>query len=126
MVTEAKLRYKAVPIFGLEKIPVEALYSMTRVELGKLQSYVQELEDRVKVLEAENDRLQKELKLDEEKRALRVAIVEAKKEEYVQGLFKGQLTQRQHIEDLKYTNQELYKRIFELTKEVEALKQSVV
>lgn len=35
---------KDIPIFNLEKIPDSALISLLRVELGKAESYIQELE----------------------------------------------------------------------------------
>ncbi len=128
MTKETKLRWKEIPHFGLDKIPVEVLYRMAKVEIGQLQSYVQELEEKVKSLEERIDaleddrtRLNQLLEQDEERRALRAAVVEAKKEEYVAGLLKGHLTQQKHIEDLKRTNQQLYSRVFELTKKLNSI-----
>lgn len=128
MIKETKLRWKEIPRFGLDKIPVESLYRMAKVEIGQLQSYAQELEEKIKSLEKRIDtleddrtRLNQLLEQDEEKRALQVAVVEAKKEEYVAGLLKGHLTQQKHIEDLKRTNEQLYLRVFELTKKLDSI-----
>lgn len=40
-----------------EKIPVECLLKLSRQEIGKLESYVAELEDKIEMLQQENQQL---------------------------------------------------------------------
>lgn len=40
----AKKQDKGKPIFGLKKLPIEALLKASRLEVGKLEAYVDELE----------------------------------------------------------------------------------
>lgn len=40
----AKTQDKGKPIFGLNKLPMEVLLKASRVEVGKLEAYVDELE----------------------------------------------------------------------------------
>lgn len=40
-----KKQDKGKPIFGLKKLPIEALLKASRLEVGKLEAYVDELED---------------------------------------------------------------------------------
>lgn len=44
---------KGRPIFGLGKIPEKELLKMSRIEVGQLKSYIDELEDTNKKLSAE-------------------------------------------------------------------------
>ena len=125
MSTATKIGWKEIPIYGLEKVPTAALLHLSRVEVGQLKSYIQELEEQIQELKDENDRLSQLLCVDEERRAMRMAIIEAKKEEYVQQLIKGHLTEQQHIEDLKLENSRLFARIRELMKQLDAKEQRI-
>lgn len=46
---------KGKPIFGLEKIPIEALLKLSRIEIGKLKAHIDELE-------YEKEKLERKLK----------------------------------------------------------------
>jgi predicted RNase H-like nuclease (RuvC/YqgF family) len=50
---------KSKPIFGLNKIPDNELLQQARVEIGKLNSYIMELEHNIAKLQHENARLNK-------------------------------------------------------------------
>jgi predicted nucleic acid-binding Zn-ribbon protein len=52
---------KSKPIFGLNKIPDSELLQQARVEIGKLNSYIMELEHNIAKLQRENARLNKTL-----------------------------------------------------------------
>jgi hypothetical protein len=43
-----KKYYKCKELFGLNKIPDEELLRLSRIEVGKLKSYIQELEDSIR------------------------------------------------------------------------------
>lgn len=71
----------------LQKIPIEALYKLERVENGKLKSYIDELEHRVsefnEITQAERTHLKKvkyQVELKEENSKLRRKIKDVLKE----------------------------------------------
>ena len=51
---------KGKPIFGLEKISTEELLKFSRQEVGKLNSYIDELKYDIKNLKKENNQLRSE------------------------------------------------------------------
>ena len=108
-----------IPKYGLEKVPVEALYRMARIEVGQLQSYIQELEDEIQSLKAENANLLNLIGMDEERRLLKLAIIEAKKEAFVQELIKGKVTRDRHMMELEMENNRLLSKITELKNQLE-------
>ena len=119
MATARELRWKEIPKYGLEKVPVEALYRMARIEVGQLQSYIQELEDEIQSLKAENANLLNLIGMDEERRLLKLAIIEAKKEAFVQELIKGKVTRDRHMMELEMENYRLLSKITELKNQPE-------
>ena len=76
---------KAEPNFGLEKIPIEGLYKYALIQIGEQESYIQEMEERLGVLEQENAIM----KSDETKLSrleMRQSLMEARKQAYVSQL----------------------------------------
>ena len=47
---KAKKRDMSVSIFGLEKIPAEPLLKLALEEIGEQESYIEELEEKVRIL----------------------------------------------------------------------------
>lgn len=51
MSKQTRKQDKGKPIFGLEKLPASILLKASRQECGELKSYIDELEDKVALLE---------------------------------------------------------------------------
>lgn len=85
MVARIQKTKKAEPNFGLEKIPIEGLYKYALIQIGEQESYIQEMEERLGVLEQENAIM----KSDETKLSrleMRQSLMEARKQAYVSQL----------------------------------------
>ena len=90
-VLAAKLKvldYKTEPLFGLDKIPVEALYKAALEQIGEQESYIAELEAQTKQFEAEKKQIRNEVKVSVMREIQKKAVLEAKKQQYTDSLLR--------------------------------------
>lgn len=102
-VLAAKLKaseYKSEPRFGLDKIPVEALYKAALEQIGEQESYIQELEERVKRFEVEKKQIRNEAKVSLMREIQKEAVLEAKKQQYTDSLLRKVSKQDKKIKAL--------------------------
>lgn len=118
---KAKKRDMSVSIFGLEKIPAEPLLKLALEEIGEQESYIEELEEKVRQLEKERMDLWKE-----EKKALvhevkTEAFLLAKRNQYYSKLEARQAKASEHVRRLIDSRNELLKEILTLKEQVQRL-----
>ncbi len=99
--------HKSIPINGLEKVPMEGLLKIAREEIGQLESYIDELKDKIRSFEKE-----RKIILQQEKGSLlreiqKEAVMEAKKTEVVQKLKRKTEKQNVVIQQLYASRNEL-------------------
>lgn len=103
----------------LAKIPIEALYKLSRQEVGEWKSYAQELEDKVKVLEKRVADMPDCQLTKEDYKEVRMRVQETV-------LWKGIKSQvsklQARVKQLKRLNQTYICRICELQNEIARLK----
>lgn len=118
---KAKKRDMSVSIFGLEKIPAEPLLKLAFEEIGELESYIEELEEKVRLLEKERMDSWKE-----EKKALvhevkTEAFLLAKRNQYYSKLEARLVKASEHVRRLIDSRNELLKEILTLKEQVQRL-----
>lgn len=118
---KAKKRDMSVSIFGLEKIPAEPLLKLALEEIGEQESYIVELEEKVRQLEKERMDLWKE-----EKKALvhevkTEAFLLAKRNQYYSKLEARLVKASEHVRRLIDSRNELLKEILTLKEQVQRL-----
>lgn len=91
---------KSEPLFGLDKIPVESLYKLALEQIGEQESYIEELEDRIKDLEKEKKTIRQEERVSLMREIQKEAVVEAKKQQYTESLLKKIAKQERKIKSL--------------------------
>lgn len=107
-------RDKSEPVFGLEKIPVESLYRMALELIGGQESYIFELEDKIRRYEEERKTIRQEERVSLMSEIRKEAVAEAKKTEYVQSLKKRLREQDERIKRLYESRSELLAEIARL------------
>ena len=121
---KAKKRDMSVSIFGLEKIPAEPLLKLALEEIGEQESYIEELEEKVRQLEKE--------RLDswkEEKKALahevkNEAFLLAKRNQYYFRLESKLVKASEHVRRLTDSRNELLKEILTLKEQIQRLSEN--
>ena len=116
---KAKKRDMSVSIFGLEKIPAEPLLKLALEEIGEQESYIEELEEKVRQLEKERQNSRKV-----EKKALvhevkTEAFLLAKRNQYYSKLEAKLVKASEHVRRLVYSRNELLKEILSLKEQVQ-------
>ena len=114
----------SVSIFGLEKIPAEPLLKLALEEIGEQESYIEELEEKVRQLEKE--------RLDswkEEKKALahevkNEAFLLAKRNQYYFRLESKLVKASEHVRRLTDSRNELLKEILTLKEQIQRLSEN--
>ena len=91
---------KSEPLFGLDKIPLESLYKLALEQIGEQESYIEELEEKVKAFHHERKKIQQETRISINREIAREAVLEAKKTQHVQSLEKKLSKQGETIKRL--------------------------
>lgn len=115
---KAKKKDISVSIFGLEKVPAEPLLKMALEEIGEQESYIEELEERIKQMRKENAEI-----LKAERKALvhevkSEAFLLAKRNQYYTTLENRLARQGKLIRRLIETRNELLKNILQLKEHI--------
>lgn len=105
---------KSEPLFGLDKIPLEYLYKLALEQIGEQESYIEELEEKVKSLDIERKKIQQEARISINREIDKEAVLEAKKTQHVQSLEKKLAKQDATIKRLYEGRSELMKEIARL------------
>lgn len=84
---------KADERYGLHKIPVECLYAKALEQIGEQESYIEELEERIKTLEKEMGAVAERERVLLLREIKKEAIAEARKTQYYQKL-EGKLSEQ--------------------------------
>lgn len=79
---------KTDPLYGLEKIPLECLYKLALEQIGEQESYIEELEEKVKAFDDERIKIARETRAAVTREFAKEAVMEAKKTERFQCLEK--------------------------------------
>lgn len=121
---KAKKRDMSVSIFGLEKIPAEPLLKLALEEIGEQESYIEELEEKVRQLEKERMDSWKE-----EKKALvhevkTEAFLLAKRNQYYSKLEARLVKASEHVRRLIDSRNELLKEILTLKEQIQRLSEN--
>lgn len=77
---------KSESIYGLEKIPLESLYKLALEQIGEQESYIEELEEKVKAMDEEQSHIRKEERVSLMSEINKEAVLEVKKTQHVQSL----------------------------------------
>lgn len=91
---------KSEPLFGLDKIPLESLYKLALEQIGEQESYIEELEEKVKAFDIERKKIQQETRISINREIAREAVLEVKKTQHVQSLEKKLSKQGETIKRL--------------------------
>lgn len=118
---KAKKRDMSVPIFGLEKIPAEPLLKLALEEIGEQESYIEELEDKVKQLEKERLESWKENKKTLVQGVKSEALIQAKRNQYYSKLESKLIKASEHIRRLSDARDELLKEVLTLKEQIQRL-----
>lgn len=105
---------KSEPIFGLEKIPLESLYKLALEQIGEQESYIEELEEKVKSFDAERKKIRREARISINSEVSKEAVMEVKKTQHVQSLEKKLSKQGETIKRLYESRNELLAEIAKL------------
>lgn len=108
---------KSESIYGLEKIPLESLYKLALEQIGEQESYIEELEEKVKAMDEERSRICKEERVSLMSEINKEAVLEVKKTQHVQSLEKKLSKQGETIK-------RLYENRHALLAEIARLKES--
>lgn len=104
-------RDKAESLYGLDKVSTEALYSYALEKIGEQESYIWELEEKIKALEVERENIRKEERLALQKEIKKEAVLEAKKTQYVQSLERKNSKKKADIKRLKESRDRLLEEL---------------
>lgn len=105
---------KSEPIFGLEKIPLESLYKLALEQIGEQESYIEELEEKIKSFDAERKKIRQEARISINSEVSKEAVMEVKKTQHVQSLEKKLSKQGETIKRLYESRNELLAEIAKL------------
>lgn len=118
---KAKKRDMSVSIFGLEKIPAEPLLKLALEEIGEQESYIEELEEKVRQLEKERMDSWKEEKKALAHEVKTEAFLLAKRNQYYSKLEARLVKASEHVRRLIDSRNELLKEILTLKEQVQRL-----
>lgn len=116
---------KGESIFGLDKIPLESLYKMALEQIGEQESYIEELEEKMRVAVDERKTIRQEERIALMREIQKEAVVEAKKTQHVQSLEKRLSKQGETIKRLYESRNELFQEIARLNKLLESNAQDI-
>lgn len=115
---KAKKRDMSVSIFGLEKIPAESLLKLALEEIGEQESYIEELEEKVRQLEKERLESWKECKKALVQEVKSEAFIQAKRNQYYSKLELKLIKASEHIRRLSDARDELLKDVLTLKEQI--------
>ena len=123
LVIKAKKRDMSVSIFDLEKVPAEPLLKMAIEEIGEQESYIEELEERIKQMKKENAEI-----LKAERKALvhevkSEAFLLAKRNQYYTTLENRLSRQGKLVRSLIESRDELVLKVLKLKEQINLLSQ---
>ena len=110
---------KTEPLYGLEKIPLESLFELALEQIGEQESYIEELEEKVKAFDAERIKIAQETRAAVTHVFAKEAVMEAKKTERFQCLEKRLCKQGEIIKRLHDGRNDLLLEIARLNKMLE-------
>lgn len=116
---------KGESIFGLDKIPLESLYKMALEQIGEQESYIEELEEKMRAAVDERKTIRQEERIALMLEIQKEAVVEAKKTQHVQSLEKRLSKQGETIKRLYESRNELFQEIARLNKLLESNAQDI-
>lgn len=116
---------KGESIFGLDKIPLESLYKMALEQIGEQESYIEELEEKMRAAVDERKTIRQEERIALMREIQKEAVVEAKKTQHVQSLEKRLSKQGETIKRLYESRNELFQEIARLNKLLESNAQDI-
>lgn len=118
---KAKKRDMSVSIFGLEKIPAEPLLRLALEKIGEQESYIEELEEKVKQLEKERMDSWKETKKALVHEVKTEAFLLAKRNQYYSRLEERLVKASGHVRRLIDSRNELLKETLILKEQIQRL-----
>jgi hypothetical protein len=118
---KAKKRDMSVSIFGLEKIPAEPLLKLALEEIGEQESYIEELEEKVRQLENERMDFWKETKKALVHEVKTEAFLLAKRNQYYSRLEERLVKASGHVRRLIDSRNELLREILTLKEQIQRL-----
>lgn len=118
---KAEKRDMSVSIFGLEKIPAEPLLKLALEEIGEQETYIEELEEKVRQLEMERVDSWKETKKALVHDVKTEAFLLAKRNQYYSRLEERLVKASGHVRRLIDSRNELLKEILILKEQIQRL-----
>ena len=118
---KAKKRDMTVSIFGLEKIPPEPLLKLALEEIGEQESYIEELEEKVRQLEKGRLDAWKEEKKTLVHEVKTEAFLMAKRNQYYSRLEARLVKASEHVRRLTVARNELLKQNLSLKEQIQQL-----
>ncbi len=109
-------RHRTKPLYGLEKVPVEALLKLALEQVGEQESYIEELEEKIRRQEVEYSIKRKEEILALNNEIYKEAMIESRKSYDVQRLTSIVAKQKKKIKELRDSRKELIQEIVRLKK----------
>ena len=116
---------KTDPLYGLEKIPLESLYKLALEQIGEQESYIEELEEKVKAFDAERIKIARETRAAVTHEFAKEAVIEAKKTERFQCLERRLCKQGEIIKRLYDGRKDMLLEIARLNKRLEQNQETV-
>lgn len=107
-------RHRTKPLYGLEKVPVEALLKLALEQVGEQESYIEELEEKIRRQEVEYSIKRKEEILALKNEIYKEAMIESRKSYDVQRLTSIVAKQKKKIKELRDSRKELIQEIVRL------------
>ena len=107
-------RHRTKPLYGLEKVPVEALLKLALEQVGEQESYIEELEEKIRRQEVEYSIKRKEEILALNNEIYKEAMIESRKSNDVQRLTSIVAKQKKKIKELRDSRKELIQEIVRL------------
>jgi hypothetical protein len=112
---------RSKPIFGLEKVPAEALLKLALEEIGEQESYIEELKQKIRKMEKSSV-----TSLKDERKALvhevkSEAFLLAKRNQYYANLENKLIRQGKLVRSLFVTRDELIRKVLRLQEEIDQL-----
>ena len=123
LVLKAQKNGRSKPIFGLEKVPAEALLKLALEEIGEQESYIEELKDKIRKMEKAGATT-----LKDERKALvhevkSEAFLLAKRNQYYANLENKLIRQGKLVRSMFVTRDELIRKVLRLQEEIDRLSQ---
>lgn len=123
---KAKKRDMSVSFFGLEKIPAEPLLRLALEEIGEQESYIEELEEKVRQLEKERMDSWKETKKALVHDVKTEAFLLAKRNQYYSRLEERLVKASGHVRRLIDSRNALLKEIITLKEQMQRLSEETI